>query len=155
MTQFQSSIQSSDSIINSTSLNSTVVVVKCVVLKCVVCEIREKNLLMEHPVGGAFSNSEERLLNKIKVLEKEIEDLGAKVEFRESEVDFFRQEEGGRELAPQERIYRIKSQIRKGHSKGGSEEENAKRKPGLKGCRPGVHGVHEDREGGADDDAQK
>ena len=44
---------------------------------------------MEHPVGGAFLNSEESLLNKIKVLEKEIEDLGAKVEFRESEVDFF------------------------------------------------------------------
>ena len=128
------------------------------ILKCVVCEIREKNLLMEHPVGGAFSNSEESLLNKIKVLEKEIEDLGAKVEFRESEVDFFRQEAMEKEAENwhlKERIYRLKSKIRKGHSEGGSEEENAKRKPGLKGCRPGVHGVHEDREGGADDDAQK
>ena len=75
-----------------------------VVLKCVVCEISEKNLLMEHPVGGAFANSEEDLLKKVKVLEKAIQDLSAELEFQESAVDFFSTGSDGEErgeLAPE------------------------------------------------------
>ena len=87
---------------------------------------------MEHPVGGAFANSEENLLYKVRVLEKvsyqayqaliateealevslsAIEDLSAKVEFRESDVDFFRQEameKDAENLHLKERIKRMK-----------------------------------------------
>ena len=102
---------------------------------------------MEHPVGGAFANSEEDLLKKVKVLEKAIQDLSAELEFQESAVDFFRQEA----MEKNAENWHLKKTIK--HMS--ENEMNAKRKPGPKGRRPGHYGVHEDRDGGADDDAQK
>ena len=94
-------------------------------------KLGKKNLLMEHPVGGAFANSEEYLLNKITVLEKANEELCAKLEFRESEVDFFRleaMEKDAENVHLKERIKRLKPKNPKEVSKGGSEEERENEK---------------------------
>ena len=63
-----------------------------VVLKYVVCEIREKNLIMEHPVGGAIDYSEEHLLEKVSELEKRLENCWGLIKQLNDAVSFYRQE---------------------------------------------------------------
>ena len=117
-------------------------------------KLGEKNLIMEHPVGGAFQNSEEHLLEKVSVLEKRLERL----------LDYFREkctkkdilirhleeeiasihESADKEIQDlEEEIECMKERLRR-------KEKKATRKPKGKGIRPESSGVGEDRDGGAD-----
>ena len=101
---------------------------------------------MEHPVGGAFANSEEHLLDKFSVLEKALEGClhvmeyqNEKLEFAESAVDYFQK----KSMKKDKEIQHLEKEIgRLRRLKGESEEKKATCKPMGKGrksvcIRPG------------------
>ena len=96
---------------------------------------------MEHPVGGAFENSEEHLLDKVSVLEKALEGClhvmkvqNETLEFAESAVDYFQKKAMKKDKEIQHLEKEIVSfQGRLRRLKGVSEEKKATCKPMGKG----------------------
>ena len=115
---------------------------------------------MEHPVGGAFQNSEEHLLEKVSVLEKRLERLldyfRKKCTKKDKQIQHLEEEIASIQESADKEIQDLEEEIEcmKEKERLRREEKKATRKPKGKGMpkriRPESSGVGEDRDGGAD-----